>query len=347
MDYITVAHYCHRGVLVEAELRLQALPRHRPDGVTLATLPCRGASNPLAVSVVIGLSRCLAGDPWFDRSALIAACEGGDDRQPPLLPSQFTERLDARAYTEGKDDKALVSRLYAGAFCKEMGRATRLGYGGLGWGDAEAAQVARVITSGALPRLEALSFLLNDVGDDGARALAAALGRKWVATRLSRVDLCGNSIRDGGAKALAAALAKGGACPSLRQLYLDYNCIGDKGAEALAAALGRAGAPQLKRLCLGSNAIGEGGVAALDFALLRRAAIGDESKLTRRGQTPLEIDYNRLTKEGAKRLIARHGRSQPHTAMSMCNGTHCSWGLALLDGRVPPLAPPACVVKAW
>mmetsp|Transcript_19162 Transcript_19162/g.60984 ORF Transcript_19162/g.60984 Transcript_19162/m.60984 type:complete len:315 (+) Transcript_19162:436-1380(+) len=251
---------------------------------------------------------CLAGDPWFDRSALIAACEGGDDRQPPLLPSQFTERLDARAYTEGKDDKALVSRLYAGAFCKEMGRATRLGYGGLGWGDAEAAQVARVITSGALPRLEALSFLLNDVGDDGARALAAALGRKWVATRLSRVDLCGNSIRDGGAKALAAALAKGGACPSLRQLYLDYNCIGDKGAEALAAALGRAGAPQLKRLCLGSNAIGEGGVAALDFALLRRAAIGDESKLTRRGQTPLEIDYNRLTKEGAKRLIARHGR---------------------------------------
>ena len=78
--------------------------------------------------------------------------------------------------------------------------------------------MARVIASGALPRLEALSFLLNDVGDDGARALAAALGRKWVATRLSRVDLCGNSIRDGGAKALAAALAHGGACPSLRQV---------------------------------------------------------------------------------------------------------------------------------
>ncbi|EOD16896.1 hypothetical protein EMIHUDRAFT_451501 [Emiliania huxleyi CCMP1516] len=264
----------------------------------------------------------LAGDPWYDRSAMISECAEGGDRWPPLLPSQFTERLDARAFTEGKDDKALVSRLYAGAFREEMRRATRLGYGGLGWGDAEAAQVARVIASGALPRLEALSFLLNDVGDDGARALAAALGRKWVATRLSRVDLCGNSIRDGGAKALAAALAHGGACPSLRQLYLDYNCIGDKGAEALAAALGRAGAPQLKRLCLGSNAIGEGGVGALDAALLRRAAmVGDESMLARRGQTrrslerragrgqtPLEIDYSRLTKEGAKRLLARHGR---------------------------------------
>uniref|UniRef100_A0A7S3SZE8 Uncharacterized protein n=1 Tax=Emiliania huxleyi TaxID=2903 RepID=A0A7S3SZE8_EMIHU len=81
----------------------------------------------------------------------------------------------------------------------------------------------------------------------------------------------------------------------------------------MAAALGRAGAPQLKRLCLGSNAIGEGGVGALDAALLRRAAmIGDESMLARRGQTrgqtPLEIDYSRLTKEGAKRLLARHGR---------------------------------------
>ena len=37
----------------------------------------------------------------------------------------------------------------------------------------------------------------------------------------------------------------------------------------------------------------------------------------RRGQTPLEIDYSRLTKEGAKRLIARHGRSQPHTPIRM------------------------------
>ena len=37
----------------------------------------------------------------------------------------------------------------------------------------------------------------------------------------------------------------------------------------------------------------------------------------RRGQTPLEIDYSRLTKEGAKRLLARHGRSQPHTPIRM------------------------------
>ena len=87
-------------------------------------------------------------------------------------------------------------------------------------------------------------------------------------------------------------------------------------------------------------------MGALNAALLRRAAmIGNESKLAwrgqtplsraqsrvcgsasepsrsrvsiRRGQTPLEIDYSRLTKEGAKRLIARHGRSQPHTPIRM------------------------------
>mmetsp|Transcript_27129 Transcript_27129/g.91337 ORF Transcript_27129/g.91337 Transcript_27129/m.91337 type:complete len:165 (+) Transcript_27129:381-875(+) len=133
---------------------------------------------------------CLAGDPWFDRSALIAACEGGDDRQPPLLPSQFTERLDARAYTEGKDDKALVSRLYAGAFCKEMGRATRLGYGGLGWGDAEAAQLAGVLASGVAQQLETLALEGNPVSGAGLDALAAAICRKRATPRLKsiRVD---------------------------------------------------------------------------------------------------------------------------------------------------------------
>ena len=62
MGYVTVAHYCYRGVLVEAELRLKALPRPRPDGVTLATRAA--ASNPLAAILVIWLDRRrLAGDP--------------------------------------------------------------------------------------------------------------------------------------------------------------------------------------------------------------------------------------------------------------------------------------------
>uniref|UniRef100_A0A7S3T0Y4 Uncharacterized protein n=1 Tax=Emiliania huxleyi TaxID=2903 RepID=A0A7S3T0Y4_EMIHU len=119
----------------------------------------------------------------------------------------------------------------------------------------------------------------------------------------------------------------------------------------MAAALGRAGAPQLKRLCLGSNAIGEGGVGALDAALLRRAAmIGDESMLARRGQTrgqtPLEIDYSRLTKEGAKRLLARHGRS--HSRTLPYGWDTLRWGPShTLDGRAPPCPPPACVVWAW
>lgn len=61
MDYVTVAHYCYRGVLVEAELRLKALPRPRPDGVTLATRAA--ASNPLAAIGHWLDRRRLAGDP--------------------------------------------------------------------------------------------------------------------------------------------------------------------------------------------------------------------------------------------------------------------------------------------
>ena len=51
MGYVTVAHYCYRGVLVEAELRLKALPRPRPDGVTLATRAAAAGCSGTAVGV--------------------------------------------------------------------------------------------------------------------------------------------------------------------------------------------------------------------------------------------------------------------------------------------------------
>ena len=52
-------------------------------------------------------------------------------------------------------------RLYEGAFHSQLGRATRLDCASLGWGDAEASQLAAVLASGAAPRLEQLDLSGN------------------------------------------------------------------------------------------------------------------------------------------------------------------------------------------
>ena len=55
----------------------------------------------------------------------------------------------------------------------------------------------------------------NKIGDEGCKALAAALGKEGAAPRLETLDLTRNQIGDEGCKALAAAL-KEGAAPSLK-----------------------------------------------------------------------------------------------------------------------------------
>ena len=103
---------------------------------------------------------------------LILDCTKGG-RRPPLLPSVFAAELESKSFTNGKDDKPLVKRLYEAAFDEQFGKATVLIYN-LGWGDAEAAQLADVLASGAAPRLEALWLNGNQIGDEGCKALAAA-----------------------------------------------------------------------------------------------------------------------------------------------------------------------------
>jgi len=68
-----------------------------------------------------------------------------------------------------------VKRLYEAAFEEQFGKATYLYYVKLGWGDAEAAQLAEVLASGAAPRLKTLYLHENKIGDEGCKALAAAL----------------------------------------------------------------------------------------------------------------------------------------------------------------------------
>ena len=114
-------------------------------------------------------------DKEYNYGSLIGDCAHGGGRRPPLHPSRFAAELEKKSFTNGKDDKPLVKQLYKAAFEEQFGKATELRYGSLGWGDAEAAQVAEVLASGAAPRLETLDLSDNEIGDEGYKALAAAL----------------------------------------------------------------------------------------------------------------------------------------------------------------------------
>ena len=102
-------------------------------------------------------------------------CTRDGGRRPPLLPSAFAAELETKSFTNGKDDKPLVKRLYEAAFEEQFGKATELNYRHLGWGDAEAAQLAEVLASGAAPWLERLYLNGNKIGDEGYKALATIL----------------------------------------------------------------------------------------------------------------------------------------------------------------------------
>ena len=184
---------------------------------------------------------------------LIEDCTKGGGRRPPLLPSAFAAELETKSFTNGKDDKPLVKRLYEAAFQEQFGKATELRYNFLGWGDAEVTQLAEVLASGAAPRLEKLILHGNKIGDEGCKALAAAL-KEGAAPRLKELELQCNNIGDEGCKALAAALGKNGALPLLKSLVLHRNGIGDEGLRVLATALEQTGAvPQLQDIELDAN----------------------------------------------------------------------------------------------
>jgi Ran GTPase-activating protein (RanGAP) involved in mRNA processing and transport len=95
---------------------------------------------------------------------------------------------------------------------------------GLGAGPAGATALAAV----ALPRLTHLDLGGWGLGDDGARAVAAA--SRWPA--VTSLALGHNQIGDAGARALAAARGLG----ALRELTLTGNQLGADGARALADA---------------------------------------------------------------------------------------------------------------
>ena len=168
-------------------LRLTSFPdghkaEDQPEGTNVAkyfdrgwcfTEQCwAGLTKAGYLSLDLGLMR---GGVEYDCGSLREDCTQDGGRRPPLLPSAFAIELEKKSFTNGKEDYPLVKGLYKDAFEERFGKATKLIYGMLGWGDAEAAQLAEVLASGAAPRLETLIITNNEIRDEGCKALAAAL----------------------------------------------------------------------------------------------------------------------------------------------------------------------------
>jgi hypothetical protein len=129
--------------------------------------------------------------------------------------------------------------------------------------------------------LTTLKLTSNNLGVEGARALAATLNT----TKITSLYLRWNRIGDEGARSLAAALNA-----TLTSLDLSCNNIGPVGARALASALNTT---CITSLCLTRNNIGDEGARSL------AAALDNNSTLTR-----LDLAFNNIGDEGARLLAA-------------------------------------------
>ena len=138
----------------------------------------------------------------------------------------------------------------------------------------------------------------TDIGDDGARAIAASL------TGLTSLHLSNNGIGVDGARAIASSLT------GLTSLHLSYNSVGDDAARAIAASL-----TGLTLLHLSDNSVGDDGARAIAASLtgltsldLSNNSIGDDgaraiaASLT--GLTSLHLSNNSIGDDGARAIAA-------------------------------------------
>ncbi|KAK3236010.1 hypothetical protein CYMTET_53827 [Cymbomonas tetramitiformis] len=165
--------------------------------------------------------------------------------------------------------------------------------------------------------LNTLSLAGNEIGPEGAKALAVALtpnAEGVFNTSLNTLDLTSNNIGPEGTKALALALtpnAEGMFNTSLNTLHLTESRIGDEGAKALAAAL----TPNdkgvfntsLNTLHLFGNEIGDEGAKALAVALTPNA-----EGVFNRSLNTLGLEYNEL--EDGKAAMQEAIRKHPNAA---------------------------------
>jgi hypothetical protein len=204
-----------------------------------------------------------------------------DGRSGPLLPDKGNVITQVNGKSTKGLERAAVTLLLKDRPCKiEFATVERPG-------DAKKREkVAAAIVEIRAGRswLSVGNTAHSNIGDEGAKAIAAALRGSSVTT----LNLYNNNIGDEGAKAIAAALRGS----SVTTLHLYNNKIGDEGAKAVAAALnGRENAASVTTLNLNDNNIGDEGAKAIAAALR-------ESNVT-----TLALNNNKIGDEGAKALL--------------------------------------------
>lgn len=271
--------YSHPRTLV---LRFTALPDGYPSGYNLpkdanvAEYGQRGwpVFETACAALVKGSNKCLdvgrlpmSADCPRAYHPLVKACTAGDARPVPQLPEQFDESSTRLRFTNGHEDGPLTRKLYSAAFFQRLGGAKKLGYSHLGWHDADAQQLARIIRAHVLVNVVALDLRFNRFTAEGVRALAASISTETL-PRLQTLALDGNAdIGDKGARSIADMIARG-AVPRLSNLLSLEGCgLGDAAIQLVAAALTPETTPLLDDVSVRNNHHSSSAQEALERSL--------------------------------------------------------------------------------
>ncbi|POM78077.1 Hypothetical protein PHPALM_4439 [Phytophthora palmivora] len=146
-------------------------------------------------------------------------------------------------------------------FAKEFATQEKLEFSRMTLRQYGAAAIAEELMATPGSRCRYLDFSRNNLGDEGAQAVATLLRRY---PNLEELDVSFNDIGDEGAIALADALAQ-------NSTLLSFSLLGDEGAQAVATLLRRY--PNLEELDVSFNDIGDEGAIALADALAQNSTL--------------------------------------------------------------------------
>ncbi len=153
-------------------------------------------------------------------------------RPAPLSPAAMARLVARKRFTSKKGDLPMVIALNTRTILSIFRDMEVLVYRDCSWGDDEAVQLAEVLplcTSASV-----LDLAKNKISARGAKALAAAFA-EGAMPKLEWLNLNINQIGDEGAKALREAVGKQGALPKLKTLYLQRNKLSQMAKDAWAA----------------------------------------------------------------------------------------------------------------
>jgi hypothetical protein len=256
---LTIAAVACAGSGVICGIPVQQL---REDSVEVLNLFDRGLHVPAAILVAYLISatsvlkNCKLLKNRFDVESAKKLTKMGMEKSI-MLSGLTCDRTAANFMNEGLQpaDAILIA--------SDLQVVTTLYLSGNNIGDEGAIAIAEALKVNAV--LTELNLQLNSIGHDGAKAIAEALK---VNTVLNELHLYRNNIGDDGAKAIAEALKVNAVVTTLS---LWDNSIGDEGAIAIAEAL-KVNAV-VTTLSLSDNNIGDEGAIAIAEALKVNAVL--------------------------------------------------------------------------